>query len=71
MLEDRTPLCTLSGGRPVYLSTVTAFYRGIPSLDPVEIESLRFFFDEEYRRDRTTQFLMSLYVLPGFVIPYP
>src|SRR4029077_20499381 len=30
MLEDRTPLCTLSGGRPVYLSTVTAFYRGIP-----------------------------------------
>ena len=37
--------------------------------DPVEIESLRFFFDEEYRRDRTTQFLMSLYVLPGFRHP--
>ena len=71
MLEDRTPLCILSDGRPIDLSAVTGFYRGIPSLDPVELESLRVFFDEEYRRDRTTRLLMSLYVLPGFVIPYP
>lgn len=71
MLEDRAPLCTLSDGRAISLSTVTDFYRTIPSLGAEELEALRFFFDEKHRRDRIDRFLMGLYVLPGVVIPYP
>lgn len=71
MLEDRIPLCTLSDGRPVYFSTVVDFLRAIPSLDPEEIESLRFFLDAEYRHECIDLSLMSLYVLPGVVIHYP
>lgn len=68
---DWLPLCMLGDGRPIHLSDVTDFYRAIPSLDPAEMQSLRFFFDPAYRRDRIDRFVMSLYVLPGVVIPYP
>jgi hypothetical protein len=71
MLEDRIPLCILSDGRPIYLSALTGSLRSIPSLDLEEIESLRFFLDEEHRRECIGASLMSLYVLPGVVIHSP
>ena len=71
MLEDRLPLCTLSDGRTIYLSTVADFHRALPALDAEELASLRFFLDEEHRRQSIDSFLMSLYVLPGVVIQYP
>jgi hypothetical protein len=71
MLENRIPLCTLSDSRPVYLSALTESLRSIPSLDLEEIESLRFFLDEEHRHECIGASLMSLYVLPDVVIPYP
>jgi hypothetical protein len=70
MLDDRAPLCALSGGRSIYFSAVSDFHRAIPSLDPEEIESLRFFFDGEHRREQMSFFFLSLYALPGVVIPY-
>jgi len=71
MLDDRAPLCVLSDGRPIYLSTVSDFHRTIPSLDSEEVDSLRFFLDAEHRCEQMNRFFQSLYVLPGVVIHHP
>jgi hypothetical protein len=71
MLENQLPLCALTDGRPIYFSNIVEFLRAIPSLDAEELESLRFFLDDEHRREYIQQALMSLYVLPGAVIQYP
>lgn len=71
MLENEIPLCVLSGHRPLYLSTLVDFHRGIPLLETGEVEALRFFFDREHRTEAMNQVFMNLYAIPGSVTPYP
>lgn len=71
MMEDRRPFCDLDDGSPVYLSSIRDFYRSLGALTPSETQALSSLLDDQRRRLLFERFVHRLYVLPGFVIPYP
>jgi hypothetical protein len=68
---DRQPLCILREGTPVYHSSVGEYLRSLSGLDESHDDAVRYLQDPEFRRGVVDRMLYGLYLLPGFVIPYP
>lgn len=69
MMENRCPLCTVQG-REIYLEDIDRFYRTVPALSPEEREFLERLLSGRFRGPRFESFVVRIYALPGFVIPY-
>jgi len=69
MLEDRDPLCTLSGGRAVYTSSLAEFCHRACTTAEQEAMVGRMF-STGRQLEGFELFVHRVYVLPGFVIPY-
>lgn len=69
MIENRIPLCELADGTSVDYDVLERHYHGL-SLDPEARERLVPILDPDQRRHHFDRFVMEIYLLPGFVIPY-
>ncbi|MBZ5489574.1 MAG: hypothetical protein LAO76_01420 [Acidobacteriia bacterium] len=67
----QAPLCYLNQ-RPVMQDDIHAYFLNLPSLNDMEFASstLRMVLDGDYRRKKISATLASVYLVPGFVIPY-
>jgi hypothetical protein len=68
---DRQPLCTLRDGTAVYHASVGEHLRSLSGLDKSNDEAVQYLQDPEFRREVIDRMLCGLYLLPGFLIPYP
>lgn len=71
ILRDELPLCVLSDGAPIHFANLIGFYDSLPDLDAAGRSAVRATFDPELRLRQFENLVRHLYVLPGFVIPYP
>ena len=71
MMLDRTPLCELRDGRPVFFSTLSDFLRSLEPLSPEEWEAVVELVEEDRRVPLFDNFVRRLHRLPGFAINYP
>jgi hypothetical protein len=71
MLENRQPLCILRSGLKVYITDVDDFHRSIDATDDNDRVALQQILDQGRRREIFEALVRDIYVIPGFVIPYP
>jgi len=71
ILRDELPLCTLSDGTSIYFATLVKFYDSLPDLSEEELLAIHAGFDPDLRLRQFEILVSSLYMLPGFIIPYP
>lgn len=71
MMEGRVPLCTLTDGRPVWISSVQDFYRSLAPFSDIEAAACRVLLDDEARLRGFDRFVHAMYQIPGAVISYP
>lgn len=69
MVENRRPLCELADGTAIDYHELAQHFQALP-LDEDDQRTLRPFMDVGQRRHHFERFLVELYTLPGFVIPY-
>jgi hypothetical protein len=69
--KDRQPLCVLSGGRPIFHSTIGDFLARLPPSLPAAERAASYLSNAAMRMSQLETQAQSLYALPGFVIPYP
>ena len=71
MMEGTRPFCTLPDGTPVLLADLQRFYRSLAPLSEAEQRACEGVLDDGVRLRGFERFAGELYLLPGFVIPYP
>lgn len=71
MLDNRSPLCNLDDGRPVYISELDALYRTVAEHRGVEISDVQPLADPQRRRSSYERFVREMHALPDLIIPYP
>ncbi len=71
MVRGSLPFCALPGGGEVSLAEVQAFFQGLPPIDPEMEKFSRQLTDDATRYRLFDLFILGIYALPGFVIPYP
>jgi hypothetical protein len=70
MLEDRTPLCTVGDGTPIFSATLREFCLGADGLDGEDRALVERMFSPEAQLVAFDRFVERAYALSGFVIPY-
>lgn len=71
VVHESHPLCVRPGGVEVTLAEVKAFFRDLPPAGPDMEGFARQLTDDAARHRLFDRFVLGIYALPGFVIPYP
>jgi hypothetical protein len=68
----KQPLHCTASGQKIYRSDVNAYFRNLNNLTDVDLQTpqMHMATDEEYSRNLQQIMIGSLYIVPGFVIPY-
>jgi hypothetical protein len=68
MVAGDGALCCLPSGREITFHDVDQFYFSIPNLSDEESQSLHSVFDITHRLSKFEEFVLNMYVIPGFVV---
>jgi hypothetical protein len=71
VVHESHPLCVRPDGTGVTLTEVKAFFRDLPRTDADMETFARQLTDDAARHRLFDRFVLGIYTLPGFVIPYP
>lgn len=71
VVHETHPLCVRPNGDEVTLAEVKSFFRDLPPPDPDMEGFARQLTDDAARHRLFDRFVLGVYALPGFVVPYP